>query len=573
MATMKKLLISLSVALLVLSNGLTAFASFSDVKADTPYRSSIDYVELNEIFTGDTFEPSKSITRGEFAEWALRNAGFVKSSYTPLTKVRFKDVSVKKTAHASYIYKLIDVGVIHFTDFPKSEFKPDRAITRAEAIDWLFSLEGVAVPKIFDPSTLQATDLNANSELAPLAQKAIEMELLEPGKVGLKTALSRAQAAHFLEKVKLNKGQITIQLINGNKSDLENRAEFDTLVATWNRINSHYLRENKVDQGQLVYGAIEGMVKELGDKHTTFERPGENGIVETLSNKVEGIGAVLQEKDGHIVVVTPLVGSPAEKAGLLPNDIIVEVDGAIVKDMSINETVAKIKGKKGSKVKIKIQRGTDKFITLNITRDVVEIKSVVTSWTDDNIFTIRVTSFGETTSQEFNNALKELEKKTPKGIIIDLRFNPGGYLTTVTQMVGHFIEKGKLITTVKYPDHEEPLTSAGPADLAGKKLVVLINSGSASASEIFAGALKDYKLATIVGEVSYGKGTVQELDNFSDGSLLKLTIAEWLTPLGNQIDGKGVTPDVVVKNPAPTKTGVKAKDLQQEKALEIIRGK
>lgn len=563
----------ISLLIVLLSSVSIGNAKFSDVEEQNPYRDAIEYLELNDIYSGSSFYPKQSITRGEFAEWILRNAGFSDSAYEPITRVRFKDVPLKKLPQAPYIYKLIDVGVIDFTDFDQSKFNPKQTITKREALEWLFSLEGISVPKIFDETLFKATDVDVHSPHAAIVNKALSLEILEPGKVGIHYKLSRALAAHFLQKTSIGKNVVTIQLVNENDADFVNSKEYDTLVATWNRINSHYLRKDTIDRSKLLYGAVEGIVDELDDKHSTFERPGDNALVESLNGQVEGIGAVLNDQDGEIVVVTPIIGSPAEKAGILPNDIIREVDGMLVKGMKLKEIVSRIKGKKGTSVKIKVLREQD-FKTFTIIRDIVKIKSVNYEWTEDAIFIIRISTFGSTTDAEFAAALEVMKEKEPKGIIIDLRYNPGGFLHVVNAMAGHFIPKGDVITTVRYPDHSEKENSNGTGELKGKKIVVLVNKGSASASEILAGALQDYKIATIIGETTYGKGTVQELDDFIDGSTLKLTIAEWLTPKGNEIDGKGITPDIIVKNTAQkTSTNQKKnkKDIQLERAKEAIR--
>ncbi len=569
---MKKILSFGISTLLFISTSATGFASFRDVNESTPYKSSIDYVETINVYNGENFFSSQAISRAEYAKWILRSRGFTSTNYRPKTRVRFSDVPLngKKVEQAPYIYKLIDSGVIKFTDFQKSEFKPESNITKKDALTWLFALEGVSVPKVFDEKEFTATDIDLQSPAAPVVSKALELEIIEPGKVDIYSKVTRGLAASYIEKMKNNKPVYTVRLINGNDGDYVGTAEYDTFVAAWNLINKSYLRKSTVKKDQLMYAAIEGMVKELGDKHTTFERPGDNGVVQTLSGQVEGIGAVLNDKEGDIVVVTPIVGSPAEKAGLLPNDIIREVDGISTKDMALNFVVMKIKGKKGTQVKLKVQRGKD-FVTLTITRDIVIVKSVETEKTEENIFVIRVSNFGLTTAEEFTTALNEFTASKAKGLIIDLRYNPGGYLHIVDEMAGHFVPAGQTVTTVRYPDHSEVQNSNGQGEMKGKKIMVLVNSGSASASEILAGALQDYKIATIIGEVTYGKGTVQELDDFRDGSMLKMTIAEWLTPLGKTIDGKGITPDIVVKNPK-AKEGQKPVDEQMARAkAEILK--
>jgi carboxyl-terminal processing protease len=318
----------------------------------------------------------------------------------------------------------------------------------------------------------------------------------------------------------------------------------------------------------MVYGAIDGLVKELDDKHSSFERPGDNALLESLSGEIEGIGAVIQMRDEEVVVISPIVDSPAQKAGLLPDDVITAVDDVDVKGMTLTAVVARIKGKKGTIVKLTVRRGGEK-LNLAITRDKVKLVSVSLSWTPDNIAKITLSSFGENTISEFQSIVEEIQKKQTLGIVLDLRNNPGGFLSTSLSIAGYFIQAGERVTVVKYADREDPQNSTGSAALGSYKIVVLVNKGSASASEIIAGALQDYVLAKVIGETTFGKGTVQELSDFSDGSSLRLTVAEWLTPKGRLIEKNGIAPDIEVKM---TDEDRKAnRDPQMEKALEELR--
>lgn len=535
----------ISSGLLFLQIQAPVFATFADVPADYQYKTDIEYLEQHGVVNEDTFRPAETITKGLFAKWLLKNTGFADEQYKPETRLRFFDVK-SKNPYAPYIYKLADLGVIKLEKGKKNKFFPENKISRADAISWLFKVEGIPTPLITNSAQLLTTDLGERNRLAPLFNKAITFGLLSPGKVMPVRKVTRGEAAHYLAKAKDTAGALTVTIMPSTETDMMKNPKFDVMNGAWERIFSKYLKRDSLDKNDMIYGAIEGMVKELGDKHSDFERPGDNALLESLSGEIEGIGAVIQMKDEEVVVVSPIKNSPADKAGLLPNDIITKVDDIDVKGMKLSEVVAKIKGKKGTQVKLSIKRDT-KTLTFNITRDVVKIVSADVEWTTDNIAEISLSNFGETTDMEFKKIIEQIKERQTKGIIIDLRNNPGGYLTTALQIAGHFVKQGDKIASVRYPNREEPEYSSGTGELAELKTVVIVNKGSASASEILAGALQDYGLAKVVGEQSYGKGTVQEISDFTDGSTLKLTVAEWLTPNGRSIEKNGITPDIEVK--------------------------
>lgn len=546
-----------------------ANAGFSDVPKDHKYANEIKYIEDLGIVQEELFQPDEQITREVFAKWILKNAGFYGENYKPKERKRFTDVIMKENSYASYIYRLRDLGILDNDKSVKNfKFRPKDPITKREAIEWLFALEGISVPKVFDESSYQAKNISINSKIAPLMHRAIGLGLLKPGKVYPNAKLTRGEAAKFLKNVKTAIPTLTVTIMPSVGADIMKNQKFDIMAAIWDKINESYLRRNDIDRNKLIYGAIEGMVKELGDKHTDFERPGDNALLESLSGEVEGIGAVIQMKDDEPVVVAPIAGSPASAAGLRANDVIITVDDIATKGMRLTEVVAKIKGKKGTQVKLGIRRD-EKILTFTITRDIVKIVSVSIKRTDDNIAIITLSSFGDNTSAEFRAVADDIIKNKPKGIVLDLRDNPGGYLHTAIELTGYFIKSGEKVASVKYPDHEEAQNSIGSAELAEYKTIVVVNAGSASASEILAGALQDYNIAKVVGEKTYGKGTVQELSDFTDGSVLKLTVAEWLTPKGRSIEKDGITADIKIS--LSDEDRLAGRDPQIDKALEELR--
>lgn len=551
---------------LLLNNSFTAKA-FSDVIDGSKYSSDIKILEEKGIIEGDTFSPSKFITKEEFARWMLQYQGFNGDKYTKKSKKSFSDVKRVNNPNYGYIYKLVDLGVFDINS-KNTKFNPKGKLTRIHAIQWIFELEGIQTPKVLNDEEFLAKDVKPNSDIGPIIDKAIKLEMLEPGNVKPFEYLRRGEAAHYLNAVRRNSSTITVKIIPSTDSDMIRNPKYDVLVTTWNKIFDSYLRKDSVNKDELVYSAIEGMVKGLDDKYSDFERPGNNSVIDSLSGEVEGIGAVLQKKDEAVVVVAPIADSPADQAGLLPNDEITAVNDKDIKGMSLNQVVVLIKGKKGTSVKLTIKRGT-KTLTLEIVRDIVKIPALTTKRTDDNILIITLNDFGAHCVEEMNKVLLDVKANKPKAIVLDLRNNPGGYLNAAVDIGGFFIEKGKRVASVKYPNREEVFNSSGDAEFAAYKIVVLTNGGSASASEIVAGAMQDYEIAKIIGETTFGKGTVQEVSNLQDGSVLKLTVAEWLTPKGRSIQKNGITPDIEVKLTEEDRTA--KKDPQMDRALLELR--
>jgi carboxyl-terminal processing protease len=277
---------------------------------------------------------------------------------------------------------------------------------------------------------------------------------------------------------------------------------------------------------------------------------------------VSGIGAHVESQSGAILIVAPIPGSPAEKADLRSGDQILSVDGVSVTGLPLDEAVNRIRGEKGSSVKLTIRRGNREFDVI-IVRDTVTVPEIDLQW-QDTTAVIRLAQFGELTNEKIREVFKQVNERHPQGIILDLRNNPGGLLQAADELMSAFMPKGTVVAIVRGRNGEsKELTSEEPVVDKDIKMAVLVNAGSASASEIVAGALQDYKRATIIGTQSFGKGTVQELVNFQGGEALKLTIAEWSTPLDRTINGVGVAPDIVVE---PDDT-----DSQLRRALQILR--
>lgn len=329
-------------------------------------------------------------------------------------------------------------------------------------------------------------------------------------------------------------------------------ADMSLFWDVWNELNLYYIDESAVqDEKKLVYGAVKGLVESLDDPYTVFMDPEETTqFEENLNASLEGIGAELTVEDGFLKVLSPLKDSPAEKAGLLPGDIIFQIDGQATGDMTLFDAIMNIRGEKGTDVTLTIIREEveDPF-DVTITRDAITVESVTYELLDNNIAYISINQFSDDTGDEFDSAVQQLLLDDASGLIIDLRYNGGGYLDTAVDILSELIEGTPVAVQIqsREPGDNEMLHLLGNATLPKIPLVVLVNDGSASASEIMAGAIQDYKRGVVMGETTYGKGSVQEVVYLEDGSSLRMTIAHWLTPLGRSIEYKGITPDRVVE--------------------------
>ncbi|KAB7709242.1 PDZ domain-containing protein [Bacillus aerolatus] len=328
------------------------------------------------------------------------------------------------------------------------------------------------------------------------------------------------------------------------------RQEFEKLYEAYDKLEKNYYKD--VNKDLLVNGAINGMLDSLDDPYTDYmDKKEASQFHESVSSSFEGIGAEIQEEKGTIKIVSPIKGSPAEKAGLRPNDRIMAVDGKSLQGKSSSEAVLLIRGEKGTKVKLQIQRaGATKPMEVTIVRDEIPIETVYAEMDEDKVAHIQITSFSDRTSAELKKAIEEMKAKGMKSMVLDLRQNPGGLLDQAIEITNMFVPKGKVLFQVEDSTGKREKMVSDNKEKFTLPVAVLIDSGSASASEIFAAAMKESAGVPLIGEKTFGKGTVQTAEDFKDGSNMKFTTAKWLTPNGNWIHKKGVEPDTVVKLPA-----------------------
>jgi carboxyl-terminal processing protease len=350
--------------------------------------------------------------------------------------------------------------------------------------------------------------------------------------------------------------------------------DFSLFWEAWNLLNEKYVDTSKLDQQKMIYGAISGMVKSLGDPFSSFMDPDESKqFSQDLEGTFEGVGIEIGMKNNILTVISPLEGSPAEKAGLKAGDSILKIGDKLTSDMTIDDAVSMIRGPKGSEISLTVlhEKSTSP-IEVKITRDQINVKSVKLEWKDNNIALVKISKFGDDTVSGFNQAANQIFAAHAKGIVLDLRNNPGGYLEAAVDVSSKFIPKDKVVVSEEERGGDnKDYTARGGDILEGIPVVVLVNGGSASASEITAGALRDDLNAPLIGTKTFGKGSVQELEKLTGGSNLRVTIARWLTPNGDYIMEKGIDPTIEVELTEDDYNN--NRDPQLDKAIDVLNEK
>jgi carboxyl-terminal processing protease len=325
---------------------------------------------------------------------------------------------------------------------------------------------------------------------------------------------------------------------------------FDPFWETWNLVDEQYY-DQPINPTQLTEGAIEGMLATLDDPNTRYLSPTlEETARQSMEGEVHGIGVLVEMVDGRITIVSPYEGSPAEEAGLEPGDIIVAADGQDLSEMELEEAAELIRGPAGTVVNLTIERNGEQF-DVDVTRDVVEIPSVDGEMLEENVAYVRLNRFAIRTEEELRETLQRLMAQNPAGLILDLRNNPGGGLNSAVDVADEFLGEG-VVLIEQFGSGNERVFESDEEGLAQEiPMVVLVNEGSASASEVLAGAIRDRDRGTLIGTTTFGKGTVQTWHPLSNGGGVRITTARWLTPEGTWVDEEGLTPDVVVEQPEP----------------------
>lgn len=552
----------------------TAYAAFQDVPSDSLYYEAVEY--FSEDFPilstdRDNFNPSVPVTNAEFYKLLLGSAGFQPYSTfindTPCLNINGDEWFVP------YVEKALELNLINCNEY-NPYFDSESHITRLEGLKKIFYIYELEYADIAE-STFGYKDINSSVPYAGLVQTAYNMQLFSDYKTGYlhpNDLLTRGEAVHILLNVHKNieyLPDIGIIYFEQYYSDIENQETYSIFLDVWNKITTEYISKDEIDKNSLIYGAIDGMVAKLGDPHSVYFEPNDSiSYQESLDGSFEGIGIYLNEENGDLVIVTPLKGSPAEKADIKPGDIILEIDNVSIEQMNLTEVVAMLRGPAGSSVKLKLKR--DNYIfEVSVIRSQIEVP-YVEGELKNGIGIIHYYQFTGNSHEQFVSELKKLTDQNPKALILDLRNNPGGYLSSAQDLVSHFLPEKTVFAHLIFADgSKEADKSYGPGELNKYQTVVLINEGTASASEIAALALKDVNKSKIVGSVTYGKGKIQEIVTYYDNSALKLSIAKWTSPTGTYIDGTGITPDYAVQiSDADIANNF---DRQLEKAMELLK--
>lgn len=382
--------------------------------------------------------------------------------------------------------------------------------------------------------------------------------------------------AIFIGGIFIGKLSTAGQMVPADSSiSISENKDLNQFWNVWKLLNEKYPFKEKIPaDNDRLYGAISGMVDSFNDPYTMFFPPKEAKMfADEVKGEFSGVGMEVGMKDGLLTVVSPLKGSPAEKAGILAGDIIVKINGVTTENVSTEEAINTIRGNAGTIVTLTIARkGKTEFMDISITRATIPLPVIDTKVQGD-VFTISLYSFSENSTKLFAEALQKFSDSQLKKLVIDLRNNPGGYLDAAVDIGSYFIPQGKIIVRENQGNDKPELvyrSHGGDISLpSGLKIVVLVNNGSASASEILAGALSEHGLGTIVGTQTFGKGSVQELIPLDDGSSVKITVAKWFTPNGVSISEKGIKPEHVVSEKATEKNT----DPILDKALELLHYK
>jgi len=349
----------------------------------------------------------------------------------------------------------------------------------------------------------------------------------------------------------------------------ERAQQFAVFWEAWGIVEQEFYRREQLDREEMVYGAIRGALESLNDPYTAFVDPAHAAILsDDMKGSFDGIGAVVTMEDGRLLIVEPLKGQPAERAGLRRGDVILKVDDTEIKDMSLIEAIALIRGPRGTAVSLTIQReGMDEPFVVELVRERIAIPVIEADLLDERIAYVKLHGLNGQASQSFKAVLKELLAQKPVGLILDLRSNPGGFLHIAVEVSSQLIDKGLILVERGKGEAERRHWALKGGLATDIPLVVLINGATASGAEIVAGAIQDHGRGVLIGERTFGKGFVQNIHDLSDGSNLRVTVSRWLTPEGRWVEGQGLIPDIEIKL---TAEDFEDRDPQLERAIEYL---
>jgi len=544
----KKILAALLIVVLSPLSGL----AFSDVIAENPNFEAIKFIENLQIFEGSVFSAETAVNRGELFQILAKLHNVNNDS---------EEIEGVSENLKGFVGGLRGLGIR--TRIGEAGFEENKSVNKVTALRMLLNIEGVFVPKVFNESKYSENlpNLPVSAYYSPVIAKALDLNLLnikEGEDYNPLSKFTREDLAVMIANMEVFKSKLAVAegriptIVNWNTGQgvsFLTAEQSQILETTWNTIDHKYVFQEDIDREKVFYGMMSGIVDSLGDPYSVFQTPEvyEN-FMQSLSDSLEGIGATLNiDEDGVLEIIAPLNGSPAQAAGIKAGDKILAIDGKITKNFSISESVNKIRGDAGTVVTLSILRGSE-LMDIEITRAKITIPYVEYEVSSKDIATVTINSFGDGVVEGFQEFVDEVDTTKLKGLVIDLRNNPGGFVDHAVNIADFFLEEGDVILQTQNAAGDIVKTEAtGEATLAGLKTVILINSGSASAAEILAAALRENDQATLIGQQSFGKGTVQQIQAYIDGSSLKLSMAKWLTPNGTTIHHIGLTPDIEVE--------------------------
>ena len=539
--SIKKILIGILISISIFN--ASAFA-YEDVLNGSPYFNQVEYLRRNHVVPDSRlFNPDVIISKAQFIKYlVLLNS----------PKTRFKNIEINlpyedtldSAWYAPYFQEAITLGILSDRE---TRIDPYRKLTIMEALELLFHSKSIPIPKRYI-GIISYQDIQKNKSAQPLVMRAIQLGIVEPERgdyFGLYRRVTKIKAAKMIYEMDM----ISFEQ-PGRSQGMQNLdPSLQKIVNVWELINSDFVDSDKINTKDLSDSAIRALVETLEDPYSAFMDAEENqAFSDEFDGEIEGIGAfVAIDENGEITIVAPISDSPAFHAGVKAGDIIRKVDDFSTEGENLYDVVNRIKGPKGTKVKLTLERN-GRNVIIEVVRDVINIYSLEYEVIGNGkIMHIKLLNFNQNAVKDFREVV-EIITQNPniKGVVLDLRNNPGGLLDVSIGILNFLLPHNSIAVHIKYSYFNFTQYTSGQGELQDYPMVVLVNKGSASASEILAGALQDYDIAKIIGETTFGKGTVQEINYFGDSSSLKLTVAEWLTSNLNSIQGNGIEPDIEV---------------------------
>lgn len=541
--------------LIFLLAGNPAFAFFNDLKDGELAPEVIEFLREQGIGEASgNFYPRRPVSLAEFLAMGFMAAGFEKTNLPRNIASRFEDVAPEDW-FAPFVVKAEQFGFLE--DFRGTKLLPNRPLARGEAVKLGLEIFGIGVPITLPEEEFGFRDVRESHRLARYIFRALKAGAIDPvsdESFGMTRRMNRKEAAQFFYNLANfeEDGGITIVVQNGRASNVPGWSLFETV---WREAVEKFLFEEELDERKMLHEALKGVVGSFDDPHSEFYDPSQTRLqTGDLSGEIEGIGVYI-EKDAEgrgVFVVAPIFNSPADRAGLRAGDVIISVDGESLAGLPLVEATNLTRGLAGSTGVYGILRDRKEF-EVEIIREKIKIDSVSVKFRN-RIAIIDINQFTSNLPEDFAEIAEKIQQQHLEGIILDLRNNGGGLVNSAVDLLGYFLPKGAIVASQKFRPGLESYnidyrTSREPT-LRGFRTITLVNRGTASASEIVAAALQDHNAASVVGEQTFGKGTVQEISFFEDGTALKLTVARWLSPRQQPIESSGVTPDFeAVDNP------------------------